>query len=49
MFYKISYKNDCLLNENIYENEIEMLIDGDCFGGYVNKVVLIKVVFFIEN
>ena len=48
-FYKISHKNDCLSNENTHENETEMLTDGDCFGGYVNKVVSIKTVSFTEN
>lgn len=47
--YKISHKNDCLSNENTHENETEMLTDGDCFGGYVNKVVSIKAVYFTEN
>lgn len=47
--YKISHENDCLSNENTHENETEMLTDGDCFGGYVNKVVSIKAVSFTEN
>ena len=47
--YKISHKSDCLSNENTHENETEMLTDGDCFGGYVNKVVLIKAVSFTES